>query len=401
VVEAYQEAEAQLWALGLQLEAAPGADALQPPPQLQLLLASDTQQLRVLAAVLTPPGLRPLHREAAPPHTRQLLEKAARLVAVAAQQAEGEGAAASGGDGTAAEAAAAGKAAQSLLLLPFRELELLLLAAHRHQHQELLGLLAGLAAVCCTTAAQLDTAAASADSSSSSSSSSSQDAAAAKQLAALSDLLAAVSALEEQQAGAGGEAAATRGLAAALAAHCGVLAAPHPGLLRDAALLLHSRARGLLARVACLVDAGSELALDVCQVLHAVFSAVDLGDAPLRLQCALHAGALLEEAGHHGAAAEVLGQALVACEAARSEVLQVLRGREGAELLWASGSRSQPTAEAQELMRGRGWGCLLVLCVCVGVCGGGGGRRASAPWHQRCHVGMPFHCAMLQPKLSC
>ncbi len=347
VAAAYLEAEAQLWALGLQLEEAPGAEALQPPPHLQPLLASSTQQLRLLAAVLTPPRLRPLQREAAQPHQRQLLDQAARLVASLADQAAQQAEGAAAGASTAATEEEAPP-------LPFPELELLLLAAHRHQHKELLQLLAGLAASCCAGALQPG----------STGGSDVRQNAAATQLAAAAGLLAAAGALEEQPEGGQGEAGAIRALAAALAAHCGALSGPRPDLPRDAALLLHRRARHLLAGVASLADAGAELALEVCQVLHAALGAVELDDAALRLQCSLRGGLLLQEAGHSDAAAEVLGQALAACDVARSQALRALQGRAGAELLWASGSRSQPGQEAQELMsgaEGRG-GCAAGPC---------------------------------------
>jgi hypothetical protein len=361
VAAAYLDAEAQLWALGLQLEAAPGAEALQPPPHLQPLFAGNAQQLRLLAAVLTPPGLRPLQQQVAQPHQWQLLDQAARLVAGLAEPAQQRPA---GAAAAAPAPAASTAAAEEAPPLPFAELELLLLAAHRHQHKDLLQLLAGLAASSCAEAAQLG------GTGDSSGGSGSRHNTAAMQLAAAAGLLAAAAALEEQPAGGQGEAGAMRALTAALAAHCGALAGPHPDLLRDAALLLHRHARQLLAGVACLADAGAELALEVCQVLHAVFGAVELDDAALQLQCSLRAGLLLLEAGHAGAAVEVLGQALAACDAARSEALLALRGQAGAGMLWASGSRSQPGREAQELMAGGALGpgpssCAVGHCSCA------------------------------------
>jgi hypothetical protein len=350
VLQAYQQTEAQLWALDLQLQQAPGADDLQVPQQMQHLVRSSAQRLQLLVSVLQPLCTGALERCTMEPHHKQLLGLAVKQVSavVKAQTAPSEqpaaAAAAAAGleTGEADEPYAGDDYVSAYEPLPHAQLTHLLLAAFRFQHQELLLALQDAVSSCKAPDGG-----------------NMQPGGDAARFAAVSEVLAAVSAMDEQQQqqAYGSPYTSLSRLTAVLAAHSSSLALQHPDLLRDAALLLHQRAHPLLSRVACLEDDDSGLALDMCQVLHQVFTAVDLDDALLRVQCSLQAALLLEESDHLAAALEVLQQGLEACDRARSEAGQALRGRPDQHLMWASASRSQSTEAAKELLKGRQYRC--------------------------------------------
>lgn len=354
VLQAYQQAEAQLWALDLQLQQDPAPEALELPQQMQQLINTNAAKLQLLVSMLEAPCSGTLKHCVMQPHHKHLLSLAVKQVsavikahaaATGSEQQPASGAAASAEpEASEADDDDAGVDCDSTAEpMPFQQLTHLLLAAFRYQHQELLTLLQSAVGDCETP-----------------SNSSLQPSAAAGAFGAVSEVLAAISSMQQPpqaQSARNGPHAGLSGLAAALAAHSSTLAQQYPDLLRDAALLLQHHAQPLLSRVSCLADDDSGIVLDICYVLHQVYTAVELDDALLLVQCSLKTALLLEESGQLAAAAEVLEQGLGACDKARSEAGQALRGRADQHLLWVSASRSQPTEAAELLLKGMGAGC--------------------------------------------